>query len=256
MYSGGVNIYEGIVQKGAQRGKDLGFPTANIPFSDESVSGIYAANARLDGVEYRAAVYIDKERRLLEAHFLDASVEAYGKMLKVELLSKIREHKDFGIDTDLRAAIAEDVESVRAYFSNRTRIMIFGTFDMIHQGHEHFFAQARALAPNPYLLVSVARDESVMRIKGQVSRLSEEARRVQVAAHPLVDEAVLGDTTGYMPHIKAAHPDIIALGYDQVGEYVDHLESDLKQAGLSVRIVRLEAHQPDVFKTSKLSQVA
>ena len=37
-----------------------------------------------------------------------------------------------------------------------TRIMVFGTFDMIHAGHEDLFRQARALAKEPYLIVSVA----------------------------------------------------------------------------------------------------
>jgi len=45
---------------------------------------------------------------------------------------------------------------------------------------------------------------------------------------------------------------IIALGYDQGGEYVEYLESDLKKAGLATRIVRLKAFQPDTFKTSRL----
>ncbi len=133
-----------------------------------------------------------------------------------------------------------------------TRIMIFGTFDMIHPGHEDLFRQARALAQDPYLIVSVARDSSVLRIKGRVAQNTEHARRAQLAAHPLVDEAVLSDTEGYPSHVVAAHPDVVALGYDQYGEYADTVERDLRAAGLLVRVVRLTAYHPDVYKTSKL----
>ena len=136
----------------------------------------------------------------------------------------------------------------------KTRIMVFGTFDMIHKGHEDFFRQARALAPDPRVIVSVGRDESVERIKGQKPRNDEYARLAKMRKFPGVDEAVLGDLYGYMPHILAAKPDIIALGYDQGGEYVEHLEKDLKEVGVSAKIVRLKPYEPEVFKTSKLYQ--
>jgi cytidyltransferase-like protein len=133
-----------------------------------------------------------------------------------------------------------------------TRIMVFGTFDMVHAGHEDLFRQARALSPEPYLIVSIARDASVARIKGAVARRSEKERLAAVSENALVDLAVLGDSDGYIEHIKAASPDIIALGYDQEGEYVRNLARDLASAGLSTQVIRLSAHKPDVYKTSKL----
>ena len=135
-----------------------------------------------------------------------------------------------------------------------TRIMVFGTFDMIHKGHEDMFRQARALAPEPYLIVSVARDSAVQRIKGQRPRNDENARLSMIQEFPGVDLGVLGDEEGHMPHIVAAAPDIIALGYDQAGEYVDNLEEELRAARMSTEIARLKAYQPEVFKTSKLYQ--
>ena len=132
------------------------------------------------------------------------------------------------------------------------RIMVFGTFDLLHAGHENLFEQARTLGPEPYLIVSVARDLNVRRVKGVLPRHDERKRLARVASHPLVDEAVLGDEEGYLPHITRARPDMIALGYDQAGEYVEHLERDLHEAGISARVVRLEAFRPEVHKTSKL----
>ncbi len=133
-----------------------------------------------------------------------------------------------------------------------TRIMVFGTFDVVHKGHENFFEQARALAKEPYLIVSVARDHVAARIKGSLPRHHESERLAIIAAHPLVDKAVLGDEVGYVRHIADEKPDVIALGYDQHGEYVDYLERDLSRVGLAVKIVRLKPHRPDLYKTSRL----
>lgn len=133
-----------------------------------------------------------------------------------------------------------------------TRIMTFGTFDMIHAGHEDLFRQARALGLEPHLIVSVARDNAAARVKGSRPRHDEAARLADIAAHPLVDEAVLGDEIGYLSHIIAARPDIVALGYDQHGEYVNQLERDFADAGLACTIVRLQPFKPETYKTSKL----
>lgn len=248
-----MKTYTGIVMKGQGRAAALGFPTANIALADGSVSGIYAARVAVGKKEYAAAAFADQKRNVLEAYLLDFSGELQGKEISIHVYEKIREHGDFSNDADLRAAIAGDVANVREYFRGKpTRIMVFGTFDMIHEGHADLFRQARALAPNPRLIVSVARDTVAARIKGMRPRNSEGARRASVAEHELVDEAVLGDEEGYMEHIRARAPDIIALGYDQGGEFVLNLEEDLQSAGMKTRVVRLGAFKPEVYKTSKL----
>ena len=133
-----------------------------------------------------------------------------------------------------------------------TRIMVFGTFDMIHRGHEDFFRQARELGENPQLIVSVARDSAVMRHKGKAPRQNERERFELVQKCAGVDKVVFGDEDRYITHISYERPDIIALGYDQSGEYVENLERDLKEMGLSTKIMRLKPFEPETFKTSKL----
>lgn len=133
-----------------------------------------------------------------------------------------------------------------------TRIMVFGTFDMVHPGHENFFRQARELAPDPHLIASIARDAVVARMKGAPPRHGERERLATVTQHHLVDEAVLGDAEGFVAHIARARPDIIALGYDQKGEYVDGLAEKLSEAGLTVQVEQMKAFKPHMYKTAKL----
>lgn len=136
----------------------------------------------------------------------------------------------------------------------KTRILIFGTYDGVHEGHRSFFAQARALAPNPYLIVSLARDVNVQKVKGKLPFETEEERKVALEKEVLVDEVVLGALNDdYIAHVLAEHPDIIALGYDQSGtKYTDSLEDKLSHAGCTARIVRCEAYKPEIYKSSKL----
>ena len=113
-----MSTYTGIVQKGAKRGKELGFPTANIALDDASVSGIYAAKVKVGDTEYKAAAFADQERKILEAHLLDFAGDLYGQSITIELLKKIRESALFTDDAVLRAAIAADIAKVREYFKN------------------------------------------------------------------------------------------------------------------------------------------
>jgi FAD synthetase len=122
--------------------------------------------------------------------------------------------------------------------------MVFGTFDVLHKGHDHFFKQARKLAKNPYLIVSVARDVNVKRIKGKKPLHSERQRAAALRKNHFIDRVVLGNVQGYISHIKKEKPAIIALGYDQEA-YTMGLED---KTGIAV--VRLKPHKPHLYKSS------
>lgn len=133
----------------------------------------------------------------------------------------------------------------------RTKIMAFGTFDGLHKGHINFFKQARKLAPLPYLIVSVARDINVKRIKGESPRLNEIKRKNLIKNCALVDKVVLGGARKHIPHIVKESPDIIVLGYDQ-SEYIKNLKIDLKKRGKNVKIIRLKPYKEKKYKNSLL----
>ena len=136
-----------------------------------------------------------------------------------------------------------------------TRVMIFGTFDIVHKGHKHLFEQARALAKKtqPFLIVSIARDKNVERIKGRAPRHTQHQRLTTVAKIVGVDKVILGAVGDHIPHIIKEKPNIIALGYDQTA-YVRGLRAALKTAGLKTKIVRLKPHKPHLYKTSIIQQ--
>lgn len=114
----------GKVVHGAKRGRQLGFPTANIHMRHErpALTGVYAV--KLDGMNSVANLGVRPTiagvpKLLLEVHVLDFNGDLYGKHMHVEFLHKIRdEHKFEGLDA-LKAQIALDIKVARNFFQNQ-----------------------------------------------------------------------------------------------------------------------------------------
>lgn len=110
---------EGIVVRGDGRGRELGFPTANLDLPEGLLvppDGVYAGWSR----DRRAAVSIgtnphfDGVERRVEAHLLDFDGDLYGQRLVVEVWDLLREQRRFGSLEELVEAIGADVEHTRA----------------------------------------------------------------------------------------------------------------------------------------------
>ena len=129
--------------------------------------------------------------------------------------------------------------------------MVFGTFDILHQGHINFFKQARKLSANPFLIVSIARDDNVKKIKGQKPKNNERKRLSAIKKYVLVNKVVLGGAKNYLKHILKEKPQVIVLGYDQKA-YTRNLRKLLNKQGLKVRVVRARPFKPHLYKSSLL----
>ena len=131
--------------------------------------------------------------------------------------------------------------------------MVFGTFDGLHKGHLNFFWQARELAKNSFLIVSIARDKNVLKIKGNFPFLPEKKRMILIKRSKLADKVVLSGIKNHITHIVKENPDIIALGYDQVA-YVKNLKKDLKNKGILIKIIRLKPYNEKIYKNRLLNK--
>ncbi|MEI7810379.1 MAG: adenylyltransferase/cytidyltransferase family protein [bacterium] len=135
----------------------------------------------------------------------------------------------------------------------KKKIMMFGTFDGIHEGHINLFKQARNFIKNSFLIVSIARGENVLKIKGYSPVLSDMERKNLLKKSKLADKVVLSGKKNYLLHILKEKPDVIALGYDQTA-YVDNLKKDLKENGLIVEIIRLKPYKENIYKNHLLKK--
>ena len=127
------------------------------------------------------------------------------------------------------------------------KVMVFGTFDIIHPGHLHMLAEAKEYGD--YLVVVVARDLTVCEVKGKSASNNEEVRLENVKKLKMADKVRLGciDDDKYLA-IAEEKPDVVALGYDQ-RTFVDKLAEAVED---HVQIVRLAPHFPEIYKSSKI----
>jgi riboflavin kinase/FMN adenylyltransferase len=113
---------EGVVQRGDARGRELGYPTANLELGDyqRPKYGIYAVRVALeDGSEHPGVASLgvrptfDPPRELLEAHLFGFDGDLYGQKIEVALHAFIREEKKFETLDELVAHMREDEAEAR-----------------------------------------------------------------------------------------------------------------------------------------------
>jgi riboflavin kinase / FMN adenylyltransferase len=109
---------EGVVVRGDERGRELGFPTANLQVPPTLLvppDGVYAGAAlgRRAAVSIGTNPHFGGTARRVEAHLLDFDEDLYGRRLVVEVWSRLRDQARFDSLDELVAAIAADVERTR-----------------------------------------------------------------------------------------------------------------------------------------------
>lgn len=125
-------IFSGIVQHGDERGRTIGFPTANLlpdPHRLLPADGVYAVRVRVpdgtgsdsleDSTVYNGVTNIgirptfNQKKRLVEAHLLDTSLDLYGKLIVVEFIARLRGEQRFSGIEALKAQISADARQAR-----------------------------------------------------------------------------------------------------------------------------------------------
>lgn len=128
-------------------------------------------------------------------------------------------------------------------------VMCFGTFDLLHEGHTQYLREGRTLGDR--LIVVVARDSTVMQVKGHKPVQGEMERLMRIAEIPEVDTALLGNLDDKLQVILEHKPNVLCLGYDQQA-FTEQLAEQLAARDLHVEIVRAAPFKPEKFKTSKI----
>lgn len=131
------------------------------------------------------------------------------------------------------------------------KVMVFGTFDILHAGHIHVFTEAKKVGD--HLIVVVARDERVTTLKGKAPLHTEQERMTLLHHIRLIDTVVLGDVHDVYKVIDEYTPDIIALGYDQE-HFTDNLAAYISVHHLSTTIIRLTPYKPEKHKSTVIKE--
>jgi len=126
-----MHPFEGVVIRGAERGRAIGFPTANLELIDAAQrppDGIYAGWVEVlpETQRWMAAIHAgpvptyEQATPTVEVHLLDwpQEQELYGKRLRVKPMQRLRDIKKFATELDLAAAISADVQKTRVVLAD------------------------------------------------------------------------------------------------------------------------------------------
>jgi riboflavin kinase/FMN adenylyltransferase len=129
-YLGQPFLIGGLVEKGAQLGRTIGYPTANIALPPDfkllPPVGIYVAQAQIDGKQVKGMLYLghrptieDDNRLSIEINLLDFAGDLYGQYLELEVLHYLRGDMKFNGLAPLQAQLKQDELHTRAYFDQK-----------------------------------------------------------------------------------------------------------------------------------------
>ncbi len=130
MTAPGAFAVRGVVEHGDERGRTIGFPTANLPLEHHAhLDGVWAGWIDIDGqflaaaisVGNRSTFYGEDGFRLLEAHVLDFVGDLYGKVVTVWMCEHLREQCAFSSIDALIEQLRTDVRSTRSWAATARR---------------------------------------------------------------------------------------------------------------------------------------
>lgn len=131
------------------------------------------------------------------------------------------------------------------------KALAFGTFDLLHPGHLNFLKQAKK--QGDFLIVVVACNHTVKKLKGFLPHQNEKERLANVKGLKIASKVILGKHNLRKKYdiIEKIKPDVICLGYDQKF-FIKDLPKVLKKLNLKTKIVRLKPFKPYKYKSSIL----
>lgn len=128
-------------------------------------------------------------------------------------------------------------------------VMVFGTFDLFHEGHKFYISEASKLASQ--IIAIIARDNRVQKIKNIIPNHSENTRRENVEnfIKKINSEniAILGNENDIFAPIINYNPDILCFGYDQ-----NFPEKILREKFPNIELCKIWSYFPEKYKSSIL----
>ncbi len=116
---------DGEVKRGAGRGREIGFPTANLETANEHIppAGVYATLATLDGIVRPSITNIgfrptfgDVDREVIETHIFGVDQDLYGQRVRLTFVQRLRDERAFSDVEALREQIEADARSAQRLF--------------------------------------------------------------------------------------------------------------------------------------------
>lgn len=124
------------------------------------------------------------------------------------------------------------------------RVIVFGTFDGLHDGHREFLKEARE--QGDHLIIVVARDQSIAHVYGKQPHHDEIDRIAYVLNEEIANDVVMGYHDNKLQVFSDHKPDIIVLGFNQA-EYA----TELLQKATAIGMDHIDVHLAQPYDPEK-----
>ncbi len=212
----------------------------------------------------RIRIYLRMVSKALEQLSVD-SLKHHSKALEVLNLAKLyRDDAEYYLNTgDLPTALAcisyaeglldalkvMGLVNVSWIRERPKKVLVAGTFDIIHAGHIRFLREAWKLG---LVYAVVARDKNVQKFKGRLPIMPENMRLEVVSSIKYVYKALLGDDTDLLKPVERVRPDIIFLGPDQPMDE-KFLKRELERRGIKAEVRRMSRREgPEIASSTSI----
>lgn len=233
---------------GKKLGRKLGFPTANIACKlSQKEDGVYVCNVVYMQKIYKAVGVYFFSKEVFEVYIFDFHSDIYGQDIEIIPLKKLRDNQNFWDVETLKKQILLDCTQAKKYTA---LVITFGSFDILHEGHIYYLCEAKKYGTQ--LLTIIARDVSIENIKWRPPKHKEKERKNSLKQEGICDIIELGSLNDPFVWFKKYNIDTVVLGYDQRWRFVEELESRQDVLYTNTKIIRIDAHKPEYFKSSLL----
>lgn len=132
------------------------------------------------------------------------------------------------------------------------KVMVFGVFDGVHEGHRALFREAKKYGG--YLIAVVTQDQVVERLKARLPRFDLAKRIGDLQKEKLVDEVAIGDVElGSYEVVLRHRPAVMALGYDQE-DFKEDLKKNYNRFDWKPEVKVMPPHESEKYHSSSLNR--
>ncbi|MCP4524250.1 MAG: adenylyltransferase/cytidyltransferase family protein [Candidatus Gracilibacteria bacterium] len=242
-----TTIITGTVIQGKKLGRTIDFPTANIFLEKGNISdGVFKVNIIIADKIYHGAGCYRENIETFEIHIFEFHENIYGKNIEIIIFEKIRENMNFSSLGELKDQIKNDIITIK---NLKDYVLTFGTFDLVHPGHEYYLTEAKKYGDR--LVTIVATDQNVQNFKHHHADRDIHQRIEDIKNLGIADIVCPGNEDNPLIWIKQYMPKVICLGYDQ-NSFTDQLEIYIQKEHLDISIIRIPPFQEKQFKSSIL----
>lgn len=245
-----IKKISGNVVHGASLGNTLGFPTANIAYSNnELLSAVFKVNVVLDGEVFPGMWCYAQWKDIFEVHIFDFDSDIYDQEIDIYLLQEIRKNQKFKTPQELKNQLQKDKQHIQEI---QHTILTFGSFDVVHKWHEYYLSESRKYGD--VLITIIATDTNIERIKWHPPLHNQAERKIAIEQLSISDTVIIGSDSNPMKWLEKYTPEVICLGYDQRGKFVEQLPEEFEKLWLHTSIVRVPALEPEIYKSSLIKK--